>query len=192
MPDQVQNVRQSTEEKIASIESDFSVFGTYGFIIFFIVIAQVVVMIGLNLYQKSRVDKDTTEISQITTQLNSPENSKINSQISDIMAGSNRLGGILDSKIKWSTFYTMLDNVTPKNVKINSITLSETGSYRAEGITDSLTSLAQLVVAWQNGTTTTITPFSTVDLGSNGYVNDGNNKKVSFSISGNVKLGVLK
>ena len=192
MPDQAQHLRESTEEKIASIESDFSVFGTFGYIIFFIVIAQVIVMIGLNLYQKSRVDKDTTEISQIQTQLNSPEDTKINSQISDIMAGSNRLGGILDSKIKWSSFYTLLDNVTPKNVKLNSITVSETGSFRAEGITDSLTSLAQLMVAWRNGTTTTITPFSTVDLGSNGYVNDGNNKRVSFSLTGTLKLGVLK
>jgi cell division protein FtsL len=192
LQDQSPHQRASEQEKIASVESDFGTFSSFGVIIFVIVIVQIAVMILLNVYQNSRYEKASNEIATIQSQLNDSTHKKVNNQVNDITAGLSRLGGVLDSRIKWSSFYTQLNTVTPKNVKLNSISVSESGTFKADGITDSMSSLAQLIVAWQKGSDTVTTPFSSVSLGSNGYVVEGGVRKVSFSISGQIILGGLK
>lgn len=192
MPEQMSRQHQADESKIASIESGFGTFGGYGIVVFIIILVQIGLMIGLNVMQKSRAENARKEIATYQTQLNQPGYKTINEQIDDVLAGSSQLNAVLDSRVKWSTFHALLNAVTPKNVKVTGVSLSESGTFKADGVTDSLTSLAQLVVAWRDGTTTTPTPLNSVTLASNGSAVEGNIRKVSFSISAAINMGMIK
>lgn len=177
---------------IASVHSGRPVIDTFGIVIFFVVLVEIALIFGLNLYQQSRVttlDKKLTQQKQV---ISSAENSAINRQIDEVLEGSVKLDQVLGSKVKWSTFYTLLNAVTPKNVRVTGLTITESGTFNAEGTTSSLNDLARLLVAWQSGTESIQTPFSDVTLNSNGYSESASGRIVTFTVSGNVIKGVLK
>ena len=187
-----QDRKPVVEEKIASLSSGVSALDSFGVIIFFVVVVEIVLLIGLNIYEKSRIDSLTTKTNNIKTQLNSTENKTLNTQITDVIAGVDQLQTALDKRVPWSRLYTMINAVTPKDVKISNLSVNESGSYKADGETTSLTSLAKALVAWKDGVGEVKTPFSSVTLGGNGYTNDATSRKVNFSISGQIDLSLLK
>lgn len=188
----VNNKRPLDTEAVSAINQTTTALGSFGVIIFFVVLAQVVLMIGLNVYQRSRLEDVNARIGEQRQILAQTGNSTINNQISSVIAGEKNLSLALNSRIKWSVFYLQLNSITPKNVKFNNVSLTESGSFKAEGQTDSFASLAKALVAWQGGTATIATPFTSVELGGNGYAVEGNQRKVTFSISGNIATGGLK
>lgn len=180
------------QEEIAAVEPQKSPFDTFGVAIFLVVLVQLVVMFGLNIYQKGRFEKLSEQLSAHQTTLASSEYSTLNTQLEEVLAGQSLLQSALADKVKWAQFYTLLNNVTPKNVRVTSAQISTNGSYRIDGQTPTMTTLAQLLVAWQKGTDTAPTPFSTVELASNAFGTDGGNRTVNFSITGTINLGRLQ
>lgn len=180
------------KEEIASVEGGKPVIDTFGVLVFIIVVVEIVLVFGLNLYQKSRVESLTTKLQEVSNELRLPENATLNTQVSEVLSGGDRLQTVLNSKVRWSKFYTLLNAVTPKNVKLTGLSITDSGAFRAEGNTSSLSDLAKLVVAWRDGTPAIATPFTTVALNSNGFSDSGGSRVVTFSISGSVNTGALK
>ncbi|QQG49998.1 MAG: hypothetical protein HZB70_00205 [Candidatus Berkelbacteria bacterium] len=183
---------QKNQEEIAQVEATKSPFDTFGVAIFLVVLVEILLLIGLNLYQKSRAQTIGNKISASQKTLASPEYTTLNTQLEEVLAGQKLLQTVLDSKVNWSQFYTMLNAVTPKNVKVNSIQLNVNGTFRLDGETQSMSSLAQALVVWQKGSTAAPTPFSSAKLSNNGFATKDGNRIVSFTISGSLNMGVLK
>lgn len=179
------------QDPIASIESGASKFDSFGRVIFFIILVEAILIIGLNFYQKSRVNAYNTRLAELKTELNSPNYRALNNQVEQVIAGSDKLSQLLESKVKWGQFYNLLNQVTPKNVRVTSVSISEGGAVKIDGETTSLTSLAKTIVAWSNGTANITSPFSSITLASNGYAEDSDGRKVVFSASGQVNIGAL-
>lgn len=183
---------QEPKEDIASVEAGKPVIDSFGTLVFFVVVVEIVLVIFLNLYQKSRISTLTTKLQADKTALAAPENATLNTQVNEVLDGSDQLKNVLSSKTHWSKFYTYLNAVTPKSVKLSGLSISEAGTFRAEGTTSSLSTLAQLLVAWRDGTDSVPTPFSSLDLNSNGFSDNGGAHLVTFSISGQINTGILK
>lgn len=181
----------SKQQAIAAVEEVTQPLDTFGRIVFLVIILEIALMVGLNLYEKSRYKTISNDLADKQQQLASADNATINSQVSDVLSGQAKLQLVLSNKLNWASFYTALNAVTPKDVRISSITISQSGVFKASGETGSLSSLARALTAWQKGVTTTPSPFSSVILNSDGYTSDGTNRRVSFSISGQVNLGSL-
>ena len=179
-------------EDIASVEAEKPVIDTFGILVFLVVVVEIVLVFGLNLYQKSRVESLTTQLQEAQGALRLPENATLNTQVSEVLAGGDKLKNVLDSRVRWSKFYTVLNGVTPQNVKLTGLSIADSGAFRAEGSTSSLSDLAQLLVAWKDGTSAISSPFSAVSLNSNGFSDSGGKRVVTFSISGSVNTGALK
>lgn len=177
---------------IASVGEGKSVIDSFGTIIFIVVLVEILLLIGLNLYQNSRIKSLTTKLGEHKTTLALPENRTINNQIDEVLAGQDQLLAALSAKLKWSKFYSLLNSTTPRSVKLTGLTVADGGTFKAEGTTSSLGDLARLVVAWTEGTDDIQTPFSSVVLNSNGFSNVNNSRVVTFSISGSVNLGLLQ
>ncbi|MDO8650283.1 MAG: hypothetical protein Q7K33_03150 [Candidatus Berkelbacteria bacterium] len=180
------------KEDIASVENTKPVIDTFGILVFLVVVVEIVLVVGLNMYQQSRIESLTTKLQEANTELRLPENATLNTQVSEVLAGGDKLKNVLDSRVRWSKFYTLLNGITPKNVKLTGLTIADSGAFRAEGNTSSLSDLARLIVAWRDGTTAIPTPFTSVSLNSNGFSDSGGKRVVTFSISGSVNTGVLK
>ena len=181
-----------SKENIAQVEGIKSVLDTFGLLVFIVVVVEIILVFGLNLYQKSRVRALTSQFQEASSALQLPENATLNTQVSEVLSGGDQLKNVLNSKIKWSRFYVLLNGVTPKNVKLVSTSIAETGTFRAEGNTSSMSDLAQLLVAWQEGTPAIPSPFTSISLNSNGFSDSGDKRVVTFSISGSINLGALK
>ncbi|MEK7171067.1 MAG: hypothetical protein AAB774_02075 [Patescibacteria group bacterium] len=177
---------------ITSVDAGKSVIDGFGFVIFFIVVVEILLLIGLNLYQKSRITTLSEKLAADQTALSLPENRTINTQVNEVLDGSDKLKNVLASKVKWSKFYVLLNAVTPKNVHLTSLAIAEGGTFRAEGDVGSLNDLAKLIVAWNQGTDAIPTPFSAISLNNNGYSSQGETRIVTFSVSGTVNTGVLQ
>jgi len=180
------------EKKIAGLYDDESGFNGFGVAIFLVVVVEVVLLFFLNLYQKSRVEALTKEIDSKRTELASADNAAINQQIEEALSGSVQLQSVLGQKVRWSKFYSALNAVTPRDVRLTNLSISQEGTFRADGQTSSLTSLARALVAWRDGSAKATTPLSSVELISNSYVAQGSGRAVGFSVSGQIKLGDLK
>lgn len=188
-----QDRRHSDEPKsdIAAVEAGRPVIDSFGMIIFFVVVVEIVLLFGLNLYQKSRIETLSKKLTDDKTALSLPENRTLNTQVDEVLDGTDKLKAILASKVHWSKFYVLLNAVTPKNTRLSGMSISETGAFRADGTTGSLSDLAHVVVAWTQGTDTITTPFSSVTLNSNGFSSQNGARVVTFSISGQVNMGAL-
>jgi hypothetical protein len=184
--------QETLQEDIVSLESATSTIGYFGTIVFFIVIVEIILLVGLNLYQSSRVDTLEGQIANVQQELGSAELRGLNQQVSEVISGAEKLNTVLANKADWSKFYASLNAVTPKNVRIIGLTINENGSFKADGETDTLSSLAQALVAWEQGAGSITTPFSSVKLSSNGYTTDGGSRRVTFSISGQINTGSIR
>ena len=186
--------RHSDESKgdIASVEAGKPVIDSFGTIIFFVVVVEIILLIGLNLYQKSRISTLSDKLTADKTALLLPENRTINTQVDEVLDGTDKLKGILSSKVHWSKFYILLNGITPKNTRLTGLTVSESGAFRADGSTPSLSDLARVMVAWTQGTDSITTPFSSVALNSNGFSDQGGSRVVIFSVSGQINMGALR
>lgn len=182
----------SDKEEIASVGSGRAPIDFFGTVIFFVVLVQAFLMIGLNLYQLSQVSKANAELIIAKQTLDGEDYKRLNTEIEEVLAGNDKLQQVLASKVKWSNFYRQFNAVTPKNVRLKAMSVSENGNFKADGETADFTSLARAVVAWRDGTSDIRTPFSSVTLTNNGYQSDGANRRVSFSLSGQINIGGLK
>lgn len=181
------------KEDIAAVSAATYTIDTFGTIIFFVVLAQVILLLGLNLYEQSRVKSTNKTIAARQTTLTNATYATLNNEVNQVLTGNVLLSKALASKVDWGKFYAELDGVTPKNTQLTTLSITDSGQFKADGKTASLDSLAKALVAWQNGVGDTPTPFSTVTLASNGYTTaSDNNRQVSFSISGQINLGALK
>lgn len=183
---------EAPQDRIASLEDASKTLNGFGTIIFFVIVVEAILLLGLNLYQDSRFKTFSNQLTDLQVKLNSGEYSNLNSQVEEVISGNERLKLVLASKVKWSTFYSLFNSVTPKNVQVKSVAISNEGSFKADGETSSLTSLAEALVAWNGGVKTAQSPFTFIKLNSNGYVNSGGKKRVSFTISGQVNVGILR
>lgn len=179
------------EEAIAAVEQVTQPLDTFGRIVFLVIILEIILVIGLNLYEKSRLNTITQDLATKQQTLASADYATLNNQVNDVIAGQEKLKVILSSKINWANFYSQLDAVTPKDVRFTSVSISQSGSFKASGETATLSSLAHALVAWQSGAGTAITPFSSIALNSDGYTADGANRRVTFAISGQINLSSL-
>lgn len=180
------------QETIASVEATKHPFDTFGVAIFLVVLVEIILLVGLNLYQKSRAQNLGRQLNEAKQTLATPEYAKLNNQLEEVLAGQQKLQTVLAGKAQWSKFYSLLNGVTPKNVKINSIQVSNSGTFRIEAETPTLSTLAHALVAWQNGTAAATTPFSSVKLNANGYASDRGSRIVTFSVSGTINLSRMK
>jgi len=183
---------RQVEREVAGLYDDETGFSGFGVAIFLVVIVEIGLLFFLNLYQKSRVETLTKEIESKRTELDSGDNGVINQQMEQALGGSTQLQTVLAQKVRWSKFYSALNAVTPRDVRLTSFSVSQDGAFRADGQTSSLASLARLLVAWQKGSDKAATPFSSVELMSNGYVSEGSARAVSFSVSGQINLEGLR
>jgi Tfp pilus assembly protein PilO len=177
---------------ISQLTSGQSPLNTFGTIIFFVVVLEIALLFFLNLYQAGRITTLTNKVAEDRKTLATSNYATLNNQIEEVLAGNQLLGQVLASRVQWSTFYKMLDAVTPKNTRFNSLTISEAGTFKGDGQTTSLGSLAQALVAWQKGTEAIATPFSSIALTGNNFTDVDGRRLVSFSIAGQVNLGKLK
>lgn len=180
------------EEPIATLDDVAKPLDSFGRIIFLIIVVEIVVMFGLKIFQESRIKSLNEQLTERKNELKTPEFSTLNNQVEEVLAGSAKLTEVLASKVKWEVFYSRLNSLTPKNVVLTSINISDGGTFKADGETASLSSLAEALVAWQKGTDSITTPFSSVTLVNNGYIGSGNARRVSFSISGSIDLGRIQ
>lgn len=187
-----QDRKKPEHEEIAAVEPHKGPFDTFGVAIFLVVLVQLVVMVGLNIYQKGRYQNLSEQLSAHQTTLASPEYSTLNTQLEEVLAGQKVLESVLAEKVQWSKFYTLLNGITPKNVRITSAQLGAGGSFRIDGQTPTLTTLAQALVAWQKGTAAAPTPFASAELASNSFGTEGTARVVNFSITGTINMGSLQ
>lgn len=176
---------------IAGVEELTQPIDSFGRIVFLVIILEIILMAGLNLYEKSRLNTITQDLNTKQQQLASADYATLNSQVNDVLGGQAKLQAVLSAKLNWSNFYTMLDAVTPKDVRLTSISISESGAFKASGETSTLTSLARAMTAWQKGVTGVATPFTSLALNNDGYTTDSGSRRVTFSVSGQVNLGSL-
>lgn|GEM_PF-1458529 len=186
-----QHLAPDKEEKISPLSSGRRVIDTFGNIIFFVIVIEIILLFGLNLYQKSRISALTKQLGEKQAQLNQPENRVINTQIEEVLEGQDALSRALKSKVKWANFYSQLNAVTPKNVRFTSVSLNDSGVFRGDGFTPTMSDLARALVAWQTGAESIATPFSSLELNNNGFITQGSQRLVSFSVSGQINLGGL-
>jgi len=179
------------KDEVSPLQSGRRVIDSFGSVIFFVVVVEIIILAGLNLYQKKRVETLTSELAAKQAQLNSPENATLNRQIDEVIEGHDALSQVLNSKVAWSKFYGQLNTITPKNVRFTSVSVSDSGSFRADGVTTSLSDLGRAIVAWQVGTEAVKTPFTSLTLSSNGYVTSGEVRLVNFSVTGEINMGLL-
>lgn len=180
------------KEEIATVSATASPVNTYGIAIFFIIVVQAALVVGLNAYQRAQANKLDTQIADTRKTLASPENSLTNTQIDDILNGQQALQVAIANKIQWSKFYGQLNAITPKNVRLTNISINQNGTIKADGETASLTALAQALVAWQKGVGEVPTPFQSVTLSTNNFSLQGSNRIVVFSINGQINTGNFK
>lgn len=190
-PTQVQTQPQPTRAPIAPVSPVSRPLDTFGKIVFLIILLEAALMIGINMYENSRITTVSDSVAQKSKQLATNDYATINKQVDDVVAGQNKLQIVLANKLDWTLFYTNLNSITPKDTRITSISVSNTGAFKASGETASLTSLAKALVAWQSGVTGVTTPFSSVTLVNDGYSVTNGARKVTFSISGQVNLSKL-
>lgn len=184
--------REKNQEEISPLTSGRQSIDTFGYLIFFVVVIEIALIFGLNLYQKSRIETLNNELIQKKQLLSSEAYKTLNTQVDEVIEGRDTLKTVLNSKVKWASFYGMLNSVTPKDVSLVEISVSDSGAFSASGQTTSLSSLAKAIIAWQAGTATTPTPFSSVSLNSNGYFSKNGQRQVSFSVSGSINMGLIK
>ena len=183
---------EDTQDRISSLEDASKTLNSFGVIIFFVVLVEIVLLFGLNLYQKSRFNTLSAELDTLRGTLNSAEFKTLNGQVEEVISGAEKLDMVLSAKVKWSNFYSQLNAITPKDVKLGTINIGSDGSFKAEGETASLTSLARALVAWNEGTVSVTSPFSAIKLNSNGFVAKDGGKRVSFTVSGQINLGRIR
>lgn len=184
--------RPKNQEPISDLEVTKHPFDTFGVAVFLVVLVEIVLLVGLNLYQKSRAEALTKELNVHQNTIASADYATINTQLEEVLAGRQTLQSALAAKVRWAQFYNMVNAVTPKNVHVATLQVNNNGTFRAEGQTTSLSSLAQALVAWQKGSGQIATPFSTVTLNANGFTSDGGRRLVTFSISGNINMGAIR
>lgn len=192
MEQEKQQPANRAQEAIASLESGVSAFETFGRVIFFVVLVEVALVMGLNFYQKSRINTYTQRIDEITAEINTPDYATINNQVEQVLAGSEKLRVVLSSKVQWNKFYTQLNAVTPKDARITSVSITDGGAVKLDGETASLSSLAKLIVAWNKGTPSATSPFTNVTLASNGFAEQEGSRRVIFSVVGQINTGGLR
>ncbi|MEX1052190.1 MAG: hypothetical protein WEC83_02270 [Patescibacteria group bacterium] len=183
---------QDTQDRISSLEDASKTLNHFGVIIFFVILVEVILLFGLNLYQKSRFNTLSAELDTLRGTLSSAEYKTLNDQVEEVISGAGKLDIVLSSKVRWSNFYTQLNAITPKDVKLGTINIGSDGSFKAEGETASLTSLARALVGWNQGTPSVATPFSSIKLNSNGFIAKDGGKRVSFTISGQINIGRIR
>ena len=184
--------QQAQSANISKVTTGVSALNSFGYIVFIVVVVEFALMIGMNLYQTSRIKQYNEKITATQATLATKEHSTINKQVDEIISGQTQLEAVLASKTKWSTFYTKLNAITPQNVRISTLTINEDGSIQASGETTTLSSLAKALVVWQNGVGDKKSPFSTVKLASNGYTTGDKARLVTFSITGTINLAEFK
>lgn len=180
------------QDPIASVDDTGKPLDVFGKIIFIVVAIEIALIFGLNFYQTSKIEKLENDIQQAKTELNSTDYKTLNTQVEEVLTGSEKLSNVLASKLNWNGFYSKLNAVTPKNVKLSAINITGNGAFKADGETASLSSLAQLLVSWQNGTQSSVTPFTSVTLTSNGFTSGEGSRRVTFSISAQIDLSKVK
>ncbi|MBI4948467.1 hypothetical protein HY844_02860 [Candidatus Berkelbacteria bacterium] len=183
---------QDPQDPIASVEDSGKPLDIFGKIIFVVVAIEIALMFGLNFFQTNKIEKLQSDIQQAKTELNSEEYKNLNKQVEEVLTGSEKLSTVLASKLNWNGFYAKLNAVTPKNVRLTAINISSNGAFKADGETATLSSLAHLLVSWQNGTQSSATPFSSVALTSNGFTSGEDARRVTFSISAQIDLSKVK
>jgi len=183
---------EAPQEKIASIESASKTLNSFGLIIFFVIVAEVVLLFGLNLYQESRTKSLNNNLTVLQSTLSSASYDQLNTQVEEVISGKERLELVLNSKARWSKFYSLFNSITPKNILIKNVNISNEGSFKADGETTSLTNLAKALVAWNGSVKTTQSPFTFIKLSSNGYGVTNGQKRVTFSVTGQINLGILR
>lgn len=149
-------------------------------------------MFLLNLYQDSRIKTVAQELASHQQKLSQPENAKVNRQVEEVLAGSKRLETMLASKVNWGRFYVLLNGVTPKSVKVNSVALTSAGAAKVDAQTNSLPAVAQAIVSWRDGAADSRTPFSNVTLTGNSFAVVDGKRVVNFSVTGQADLSKLK
>lgn len=190
--EQQRPIAPELKQDIAAVAPAGYTIDSFGTIIFVVVVVQIVILVGLNLYQKSRAASLQKTLASKQAQLQTPTYKTANDQVNQVLSGNAQLAAALAGKVHWDKFYTELDAVTPKNVQLTTLSIAANGSFKADGRTGSLDNLAKALVAWQQGVGTTVTPFASVTLASDGFGASGSNRQVTFSINGQVNLGALK
>ncbi|MEX0594540.1 MAG: hypothetical protein WD157_00340 [Patescibacteria group bacterium] len=183
---------EAPQDKISSLTDAAKTLNSFGVIVFFVIVIEIILLFGINLYQNARFKSLSNNLTDLRTTLSGPEYQTINDQVESVISGTDRLQVVLATKVKWSNFYQMLNAVTPKDVKLDTINITSDGTFKADGKTKSLTSLAQALVAWNGGVATTPSPFTVIKLNSNGFVSSDGGRQVSFTISGQVDLGSVR
>ncbi|HSX42146.1 MAG TPA: hypothetical protein VLE93_02225 [Candidatus Saccharimonadales bacterium] len=187
------NPQPQLKEDIAAVTANTYTIDTFGTIIFFVVLVQIILLVGLNLYQKSRISSANKTLAAKQTLLQTANYKTINDEVNQVLSGNTLLASALSSKVDWGKFYSQLNAVTPKNVQLTTLSITDAGQFKADGKTASLDSLAKALVVWQQGQARTPTPFSTVTLATNGFTAaTSGSRQVTFSISGQINLGVLR
>lgn len=184
-----QHEKQTEIEPISTGKSPLESFGT---VIFVVVVVQIILLAGLNLYQKGRINTLTQSLEELKAELSSASYRTLQTQVEEVLRGSETLKSVLSTKVKWSNFYRQFNAVTPRNVRLTTLNITESGFITGEGRTTSLSALAQALVAWQSGAGEIKSPLSSVSLINNGYITEGSNRLVSFSITGQINIGGLK
>ena len=193
MDNQDQTNQQYRTTPIASVEDVNRPANTNGYLLLAVVIIMAITLYTLNVYEKSHISTLNTQISNDQKTLSSSKYQTLNSQVNDIISGQQYLNSTLDSRLNWSAFYSSLNGVTPTNVSLTDVSITNAGAFMASGQAANLTSLATALVAWNKGTQSAVTPFSSVTLNGESLTTTSNgNTVVSFSVTGKVNLGALK
>ncbi len=177
---------------IAAVSAVTYTVDTFGTLIFIVVFVEIVLLLGLNLYQKSRITSGERTLEEKQALLLTPNYRTINAEVNQVLSGNVLLSTTLKNKVDWPKFYAQLNAITPKDALISTFSVTENGSFKADGRTTSLDSLAKLMIAWQQGAGAVKTPFASAALASDGFTTSTGARQVTFSISGQINLGALK
>jgi len=180
------------QEKIRPLPSGKSAIDTFGLATFVIVVILFGGMFLFNLFQDKKIATAQKNIQAYQTKLASKDYDDLNTKVEAVLTGDKILSNVLSSKKRWSQFYVKLNQITPKNVKIDALSVDDKGTVKLDGQTTNLTTLAQAIVAFQKGSDQAPTPLQAVTLASHSYAQDGPNRVVKFTLTATANAGATE
>lgn len=157
----------------------FAVFGT------FIALIGTFILYSLNITTASQIKAEESKIVTLKSQINNPPLSETNNQIKRINSSLQGYKTALGKQDDYSLFLTELANVTPKDIKLDSLAVDEKGGIRLTGRGPTFESVGKARLAYVGWPFLTGTVLDSVGISDKDDV-------VVFNLSGTIKKELLR
>lgn len=151
--------------------------------IFTVIVAVIFLVAGILLYvlqttKTSALKTKESMVQDLTKQLNTTDMLALDKKVQDLQSGIGAYSTALTGKLYWSNLFTVLQKVTPKNVKFTAFAVDENKLVKITAETTIFNEIAILTRSLENSTS-----FSDVKLVSSTAVDSTTGSKINFAIS---------